>query len=198
MTPSHSITETSLTLAGVVFYAYERAIPNGAMLPNSEVLQDTAQAVATAEQSGDDVALGLARITRGVALVHRDGPVREQGIELLALARDMALREQYTMTEIPLIDSYTAQERARLGDLDGAIELSRTVAGQLLDSGGAIWTAFATAVFVEALLRRRSGADLRGGEASDRSLRRGAHRPGISAARDPAAADASSIGAGVR
>ena len=149
-----------LTLAGVVFYAYERAIPNGAMLPNSEVLQDTAQAVATAEQSGDDVALGLARITHGVALVHRDGPVREDGMELLALARDMALREQYTMTEIPLIDSYTAQERAKRGDLDGAIELSRTVAGQLLDSGGAIWTAFATAVFVEALLRRRSGDDL--------------------------------------
>ena len=48
--------------------------PNGVLLPDATALRDTADALAIAERSGDELALSLARFARGIALVHRDGP----------------------------------------------------------------------------------------------------------------------------
>jgi len=53
-----------------------------------------------------------------------------------------------------------AADKARSGDLNGAIALSQKVVDDLLASGGCIWTAFAVAVYAEALLRRGEDADV--------------------------------------
>jgi adenylate cyclase len=66
---------------------------------------------------------------------------------------------------VPVVDIHLAQQKARSGDLDGAIELARAVVDDLFDSGGAIWSVLATAVLVEALLRRGSDGDLQAAQA---------------------------------
>jgi adenylate cyclase len=113
----------------------------------------------TAEQSGDDFALDLARTARGITLVHQGGPQREAGFELLAKIRERALDEGFSLIALPVVDIHFAREKARLGDLDGAIALARTVVDDLFDSGGCIWSALATTVLVEALVQRGGEAD---------------------------------------
>jgi adenylate cyclase len=113
----------------------------------------------TAEQSGDDFALDLARTARGITLVHQGGPQREAGFELLAKIRERALDEGFSLIALPIVGIHFAREKARLGDLDGAIALARTVVDDLFDSGGCIWSALATTVLVEALVQRGGEAD---------------------------------------
>ena len=67
---------------------------------------------------------------------------------------------------VPVVDIHVAQEKARSGDLDGAIGLARAVVDDLFDSGGAIWSVLATTVLVEALLRRAADADLQEAQAA--------------------------------
>ena len=52
-----------------------------------------------------------------------------------------------------------AKQKARAGDLDGAIELSRAVLEEEFASGGRTYGGSATAVLVEALLRSSGDAD---------------------------------------
>jgi adenylate cyclase len=150
----------SITLAGVMWFAYVTPIAYGMLLPDATTLRDTADALAIAEQSGDNFALDAARTARGVTLVHQHGPQREAGFELLAKIREKALDERFALTAVPIVDIHTAGEKARLGDLDGAIESARTIVDDLFASGGSIWSALATTVLVEALLQRRDDADL--------------------------------------
>jgi len=148
------------TLGGVIWYTYITAIPYGVLLPDATALRDTAELLAIAEQSGDDLALDLARGTRGVTLVHQDGAEREAGFDLLASMRERALNERFSLTILPIVDVHIAREKARLDDLDGAIELARTVVDDLFASGRCIWSALATTILVEALVQRCGDGDL--------------------------------------
>jgi adenylate cyclase len=67
---------------------------------------------------------------------------------------------RFNLLIVPVVDIHLAREKARAGDLDGAVELARAVVDDLFDSGGAVWSALATAVVVEALLRRGADGDL--------------------------------------
>jgi len=148
------------TLAGVMWMSYVLAIPYGAVLPDATTLRDTAELLVMAEQSGDDIALDIARTARGLTLVHRGGAGREAGFDLLAQAREAAIQERFAKLAVPIVDIHLAQEKARLADLDGAIELSRAVVDELFDSGGSVWSALATSVLVESLLRRGGDQDV--------------------------------------
>jgi adenylate cyclase len=147
-------------LAGAMWFAYLIAIPYRVLLPDAAALRDTAEMLAIAEQSGDDLALDLARTTRGVTLVAHDVPERQAGFDLLAMVRERCVHETFALTVLPVIDSYIAREKARLGDVDSAIELARAVVDDLFESGGCIWTALATSVLVEALVQRGGDGDL--------------------------------------
>jgi adenylate cyclase len=153
-------------LAGVMWFAYAIAIPYGVLLPDAAALHDTAETLSIAEQSSDDLMLDLARTTRGVTLVQQGGPEREVGFDLLAMVRERCVHETFSITILPIVDSYIAREKARLGDVDSAIELARTVVDDLFDSGGCIWTALAAGVLVEALLQRGGDADLEEAQAA--------------------------------
>ncbi|HKH50722.1 MAG TPA: cyclase, partial [Mycobacterium sp.] len=72
---------------------------------------------------------------------------------------------RFSLTMVPVVDIHLAQQKARSGDLDGAIELARAVLEDLFDSGGAVWSVLATTVLVEALLRRDGDGDLAAAQA---------------------------------
>ena len=148
------------TIAGVRWFTYVPAIPYGVLLPDATALRDTSKTLSIAEQSGDDLALDLARGIHGVALAYQDGPARKHGFELLAKMRERAANNRFSLTNLPLVDVHIAREKARTGDIGGAIELARTVVDELFNSGGCIWTALATSVLVEALLQRSGDGDL--------------------------------------
>jgi adenylate cyclase len=154
-----------VSLAGVIYHTYPLAIPGGALLPDATALRDTADALAIAERSGDEIALHIARFARGITLVHRDGRERDAGFALLAEVRDAAVQQRFGLNIVPVVDIHVAQQKARSGDLDGAIELARAVLEDLFGSGGAVWTVLATTVLVEALLRRGAAGDLHDAQA---------------------------------
>ena len=92
--------------------------------------------------------------------MHRDGRERDAGFDLLTKVRETALNERFSLTILAIADINIARGKARLGDIDGAIELARSVVDELLASGGCISSALATSVFVEALLCRGGDGDL--------------------------------------
>ena len=69
------------------------------------------------------------------------------------------------MTTVAVADMYTAREKARLGDHDGAVPLLRAVASDLLKTGQLPWWILATGFLVESLLARGAEPDLQ--EAQD-------------------------------
>jgi adenylate cyclase len=148
------------TFGGVMWFTYVPAIPYGVLVPNATVLRNTAEYLAEAEQSGDDLALDLARGIHGLALAYQEGPARKRGFELLTKVRERTADNRFALTNLPLIDIHVAREKARTGDLVDAVELARSVVDELFSSGGCIWTALATSVLVEALLQRGGEGDL--------------------------------------
>ena len=65
------------------------------------------------------------------------------------------------MVLVPISDVCTARYKAQLGDFDGAIECFRVAGEEIIRADTATWVAPTMAVFVESLLSRGSGADLR-------------------------------------
>jgi hypothetical protein len=118
-----------------IMYKYIVAIPIGALPADTVAMRETADALRIAEQVGDDFTLRLAQLTRGLALVRHLGSQREEGFNLLTKARDAALKEGFTMNALAVVDPEIAREKARNGDLDGAIELSRAVIDGMFDTG---------------------------------------------------------------
>jgi adenylate cyclase len=147
-------------LSGMIWRKYVFAVPYGVLLPDATALRDTAETLATAEQSGDDLALDLARTARGVTFVHRDGRQREAGLALLTTTRDRVKNARFAMTALPIVDLHIAMAELRLGDVDGAIESARTIGADVRESGAVIWNAFVTSVLVETLVQRCREADL--------------------------------------
>jgi adenylate cyclase len=136
-------------------------IGGGVWRPDAAALQETAEVLALAERSGDDLTLASARQVRGIALMEQDGPGREEGMALLAAAREAAVQERFTMIAAYSADNVFAQEHARAGDLDGAIALSRVVLEELFVSGDVLGLGQATAVLGGLLLLRGTDTDAR-------------------------------------
>ena len=144
-----------------LFYKYMLAIPIGALSPDGTALRETAEALGFAEQSGDDFTLTIARLTRGLVLVRRGGPGRSDGFDLLAQVRGAALNGLFTLATLPMIDSEFALEKARTGDLDGAIEVARAAVDDTIDAGQMVLWGRAASVFAELLLQRDTDRDQR-------------------------------------
>lgn len=135
-------------------------IANGALVSNTDLLSETAEALVFAEQCGDDMTLSSARLARGITLVHRDVPDRGIGFALLAEVRDTALRDRFSLIAVQIIDAETATEHARTGDTGRAIDASRAVIDNLFSTGQMMWRGGPTTTLVESLLRRGADGDL--------------------------------------
>ena len=153
--------------AVVIAYAYGIAIPGGVLLADDAALRDIEEALEIIERSSEDFALGLARCALGMALVHRESPAeRERGLAVLGQVRDMCLHGRFYQYSLASVDVYTARERARRGDRDGAIPQMRAAIDDLFRSGQLWYCIAATAFLVETLLERGAGDDVAEAEAA--------------------------------
>ena len=157
-----------MTYCTAVSWVYFCGIPAGVLEPDDSAMREIEDAARIAERSSDDLAVALARITLGMALVHRaTDPERERGQKLLAEAIDVFLRGGYVQAELPILNIYVARERARLGDRDDAIPRMRTAADYIFRGGQfLLWSVSSTGVLVETLLDRGADGDLTEAEAA--------------------------------
>ncbi len=148
--------------ATAVTYVYLVGIPDGVLRADDHAMHEIEDALRNAERSSDDLALRMARMTLGVALLHRKAALeRDRGQQLLAEISDVFQRREHILGELPLVNVYLARERARRGDLDGAIPLIRaTTEHRFLDGHLLAWAIPATGVLVETLLERGAEGDL--------------------------------------
>ena len=107
-------------------------------------------------------------MTLGTALVHRPTAAeRDRGQKVLAEVSELFLRRGHNLSELPIVDVYSARERARRGDRDDAIPLIRAAVDHLFrDERLLAWGVPATGVLVEILLDRRADDDAAEAEAA--------------------------------
>ncbi len=144
----------------MLLFKYVLIISGGLIPPDAAALNETAELLEIAERSGDNFTLACARFVRGLTLVASNDPHHADGFDMLVEAREAAVRERFTLAAAWLVDIRLAEEKARKGDFDGAIELSRAVIEQGFDAGGTIYLCSPTIVLVEALLGRGTDTDL--------------------------------------
>jgi class 3 adenylate cyclase len=154
--------------ARVVGYVYGAGIPLGVLRPEDRAVGEIEAALRIAERSGDDLALASARMALGFALVHRrQAAERDRGQKLLAEVSEAFLRRGNNLGDLPLVEVYSARERARRGDRDDAIPLMRAVVGHLFREGQPLpWGMPGTGVLVGTLLDRGTDGDVVEAEAA--------------------------------
>ena len=132
------------------------------------MVREIEDALRNAERSGDDLAFALARLTLGVALVHRHTAAeRARGQKLLAEVSDVLLRQGQHLGDLPIVEVYLARERAQRGDRDDAIPLIRAAADHLFRLGAPLaWGVPGTGVLVETLLESGGDGDVAEAEAA--------------------------------
>jgi hypothetical protein len=151
-----------LTYTLVVGYVYFPGIMVGALRSDDAAVNEIEAAIPIAELAADDLALSFARVSLGVALVHRPTAAeRDRGRELLIEAVDVFTRGGHNLGELPVVHVYLAREMARRGDVDGAIPLMRGALEDLVREGQLLaWGLPATGIFVDTLLDRGADADI--------------------------------------
>jgi len=142
-----------------IMWKYVLAIPFGALAADMTAVEDTAKALRIAEQTGDDFILGLARLTHGFTQLHQGGSNRDYGMTLLTQVWE-GVRNQWVGIGRMIVEPEIAREKARNGDLDGAIELARTAAEHGYATGEMIWLWLAVTALVEVLVARGAESDL--------------------------------------
>ncbi len=157
-----------MSYATVVSLIYPAGISLGVLTPNDSAMREIEDALQIAERSGDDIALALARMTLGIALVHRQvEDDRQRGQQLLADVSEVFQRRRHNLGELPFVEVYTARERVRRGDRDDAVRLMRAGVEQLFTDGRLLALGLpATGVLVETLLERGADADIAEAEAA--------------------------------
>ncbi|MFL6082942.1 MAG: ATP-binding protein [Mycobacterium sp.] len=149
-----------LSRTSVVFYSYVYAIVFGVLRPDDNVVRYCAETVEVAKHTGDNLAVSLAETALAISLVGNPRAPRGPGLDLLAKVRERTFGREFTLTIAPIIDSFMARERARVGDVDEAIELARRTVADLSSSDRCIYNALATSTFVELLLQRGGRRDV--------------------------------------
>jgi hypothetical protein len=157
-----------LSYAAVVGWVYFAGIPFGVLAADDRTVREIEHALRIAERSSDDLALALTRMTLGTALAHRPTAAeRDRGQKVLAEVSEVFLRRGHNLSELPIVDVYSARERARRGDRDDAIPLIRAAVDHLFrDERLLAWGVPATGVLVETLLDRGADGDVAEAEAA--------------------------------
>ena len=157
-----------MSYASVVAYVYVPGISSGVLRSDDSAMHEIEDALRIAERSGDDIALTSARMTLGVALVHRQTAAeRDRGHKLLTEVSEVMVRRAHNLGELPIVKVCVARERARNGELDDAISLMRAAVDHLVRQGQLLlWGVPATGVLVETLLDRGAESDVAEAEAA--------------------------------
>jgi adenylate cyclase len=147
--------------ARVITFTYGFAMAGGVPLADDAALRDIEGALGIIERSSEDIAVGLARFTLGLALVHRDSSAeRERGLEVLGQVRDMCHNGRFYVFMLPVIDVWAARGRATCGDRGGALPQMRAATNDLFYAGQHSYGIPATGFLVETLLERGTQGDV--------------------------------------
>ncbi|MGZ7036277.1 MAG: cyclase, partial [Ilumatobacteraceae bacterium] len=157
-----------MSYATVVAYVYHAGISTGVLRPDDRAMGEIEDALRIAEQSGDDVAVAIARMTLGIALVHRrTNTERDRGQQVLAEVSEVFLRRGFFLADLPIVEAYLAREKVRCGGRDGAVSLMRAAVDRQFREGRLLgWSIPTTGVLVETLLDRGAESDLVEAEAA--------------------------------
>jgi class 3 adenylate cyclase len=157
-----------LSYGSVVGWVYFVGIPFGVLAADDRTVREIEHALRIAERSSDDLALALTRMTLGTALAHRPTAAeRDRGQKILAEVSEVFQRRGHNLSELPIVDVYSARENARCGDRDDAIALIRAGVDHLFrDERLLAWGVPATGVLVEILLDRGADDDAAEAEAA--------------------------------
>jgi class 3 adenylate cyclase len=151
-----------MSYARVITYVYFGGIVYGVLAADDRAVSECEDALRIAQRSGDDMALTTARMTLGHVLAHRHTAAeRDRGQKLLGEISDVLVRRGYLLGDLPIVNVYSARERARGGDRDDAIPFMRAAVDHLVSAGQLLrWGVPATGVLVETLLDRGADADV--------------------------------------
>jgi adenylate cyclase len=145
--------------SGTLWHVYVYSLPNGVLLPTSDVVDNAAEIYEASAKYGERVTVDLAKGALGMVLLYREGSERDRGAELLRELHEAARKERPMIAQnMPVIDLHLARERARF---DGAIELARNAFDSYLQTGDFMWFGAVSAILTESLLQRGSEADVR-------------------------------------
>ncbi len=184
-----------LTRQAVTFYTYVLGIPYGVLLPDATALRDTAETAAMAEHAADNVTLFVARMARGVTLVHHGGRDRETGLQLLGRRAKRVRPRAFSLSDhaycrYPQCAGERQDRRSR--------RRRRTITGGvqwLVRVGPSIWCGLATAVLAETLMQRGRDGDHDEAQSVMDAIGSSADRSWLRAARHHLAASANADGA---
>jgi adenylate cyclase len=156
-----------LTLAVTMSWKYGVGGWNGSLRADDAAVGPTEWALQTAEASGDDYAVVMAKYLLGCLLLLRGAAGdRHRGVELLTQVRDVCVEQRLLLAELPIIDVYLGREQARGGDRDGGISVIRKSVDDMSARGQVGYWVSASAVLVETLLDRGAEGDLAEAEAA--------------------------------
>ena len=155
-----------MTLGFVVAWKYGLAVANGVLRVDDSVIRDLEDALLIAEASIDDNVLAASNgrslpcccIGDLRRIVSADLSCSEQVL-------DMCSQERFPLSELPLMNLYAARQRARSGDLDGAMPVMRKTMDDLFVRGQFMYFIPAVAVLMEVLVDRAAAGDLAEAEA---------------------------------
>ena len=120
-----------LTLTVTTSWAFGSGTWNGVRRADDAAVRAIESALQTAEASGDNYAVVMAKWLLGSVLLLRGaGEDRYRGLELLAEFRDMWIQQRYLLSELPVLDVHLARDQARSGDRDGAIPVTPEIGGR--------------------------------------------------------------------
>jgi hypothetical protein len=150
-----------LSLAAALPFVYFLGIPNGVLRPDDCAVREIEASLRIAERSADDLVLANARMTLGIALVHRPTAAeRDRGQRLLTEIADVFVRREHNLADLPIVEVCVARERALRGERGQAISLMRAAVDQVFREGRLLaWGPAATGVLVETLLDRGTDED---------------------------------------
>jgi hypothetical protein len=147
------------TFGVIIAWAYGTAIQNGVLRADGSVLGAIEEAVQAAAASSV-IPVSLANYALGLALLNRDTAAdHHDGLDLMVQARGIFVQER-ALFLMPVADSWVAMERARRGDLDGAIPVMRAAVTELHEAERPGYGVFATRILVDTLLERGAERDL--------------------------------------
>jgi adenylate cyclase len=142
-----------------LLWKYVASIPFGALPADATATLETTEALRIAESSSDDFILGMGLLSRGLVLAGCGGAQRIAALDHFNQARNMALAQRFSLSPLIIVDPEFAMEKARTGDLDGAIDMMRAGVDGTYVSGDMIWRGRATEVLVRLLIERGSDGD---------------------------------------
>jgi adenylate cyclase len=150
-----------LTLALTISWKYGFGIWDRVLRPDDAAIRTTERALQTAEASGDDYAVVMVRFILASVLLLRGTPGdRHRGLEMMVHVRDTCVQQRFLLAELPVMDVYLGQERARSGDRDGAISVIRKSLDDMITRRQLSYCIPATGVLVETLLERGTDGDV--------------------------------------